>query len=73
MHKPLALQCQKHSKSQLKFHRLQQMVKVYNLPKFAKYVKKDKTRVQIQNAPKFSGRLADASISDELHRILVRF
>jgi len=52
------------------------MVKMYNLQKmrkFAKYVKKDKTRVQFQNAPKFGGRLADASISDELRRILVRF
>jgi hypothetical protein len=35
--------------------------------------KKDKTRVQFQNASKIGSRIADASISDELRRILVRF
>jgi hypothetical protein len=36
-------------------------------------LKKDQTRVHIQNASKISGRITDASISDELRRILVRF
>jgi nitrate/TMAO reductase-like tetraheme cytochrome c subunit len=42
-----------------------------NLEKSQNVLKKYKTRVHIQNASKISGRIANASISDDLRRILV--
>ena len=44
-----------------------------NLENSQTMLKRDKTHAQFQNASKIGGRIADASISDELRRILVRF